>query len=445
MSYTPYQNRDNFLNLTNSILKQAQAIGCVNAEVSISKHLGYSVHTRLKELESIDHRDELILKIVVYTEKGIGSATSSTLKKNDVSTALEAAYAMAKYSPRDVHTALADKSELAFNCPELDLYHPWNIEIQDMIDYAKRCEELGFLQDKRITDSQGATVSSHTYHSIYANTNDFIGERLMTKHHMDCGFIVAVDDEMKRDSNFTTARAPKDLLAIDTVVKDAVKRTISKLKPRKIKSMVAPAIMNPRVANKFWSAFIAAINGNNLCRQNSFLLNQLGEQLFLKNINVSEDPHIKKGLGSSPFDDEGVATRMKNYVQDGVLNCYALDSYSASVLNMKTTGNAGGVYNIKISSGEFDLEQLIQQMGDGLLITDVIGNGINMLTGDFSLGAFGFVVAEGNILYPVEQMTIAGNLKDFFKDIVAVSSDFENKTNVISGSILVNKIIIGGC
>lgn len=445
MNYIPIQNRDDFLSLADSILLQAKGIGSLDAEVNISKHVGHSVRTRLRELESIEHRDELIIKIVVYTEKGVGSATSSSFKKHDISEAVNTAYKISKYSPRDIHTALADKSELAIDCPDLDLFHPWDIKIPEMISYARTCEELGFLEDKRITDSQGATVGSHTYHSIYANTNHFVGERLMTKHHVDCGFITEVGDEMQRNSNFTTARDPRDLLDIDLVVKDAVKNTINKLNPKKIKSVIAPAIMIPRVANKFWSAFIAAINGNNLCKQNSFLLNQLGQQLFSKNISISEEPHIKKGLGSSAFDDEGVATRMKNYILDGVLSSYALDSYSASLLKMKTTGNAGGVYNIKVRSGENDLRQLIQQMRNGFLITDVIGNGINMLSGDFSLGAFGFLISEGCISHPIEQTTIAGNLKDFFKDIIAVSNDFETKTNVISGSILVNKIILGGC
>jgi PmbA protein len=338
---------------------------------------------------------------------------------------------------------LAEKELLAFDYSDLDLDHPWDINTEEAMELAIRCENLA-LQDKRITNSEGVSLTNHRGLHIYANSHGFIGSELATEQSMNCVLIAQENGHMHRDFDYTISRKATDLMPLEALAQSAVQKTVRRLGARRLKTRSAPIIFNPSTARALLGSFTSAINGMNIYRKSSFLVDALDQQIFPDFITLTQFPHIPKAIGSAPFDSEGVRTLQQDYVRDGILQRYLLNSYSAKKLGLQSTGNAGGVYNLVITNSDRTLEQLLQQMGTGLLVTELIGQGINLVTGDYSKGAFGFWVENGEIQYPVEEVTIAGNLGEMFKNIVAVGNDTDRRGKIHTGSILIDSMVIAG-
>ena len=333
---------------------------------------------------------------------------------------------------------------MAKEVPELDLYHPWDLSVDQAIELAKACEASARGVDKRINNSEGASVSTYEGMFAYANTHGFNGGYATSRHGLSCSVIAEDSDNMQRDYWYTTARCSKDLESATSVGKLAGERTVRRLGSRRIKTAQVPVLFEAPLASGLISHLVSAISGGSLYRKSSFLLDSLGKQVMAPFITIEEQPHLLKGLASSPFDNEGVATQPRTLVKDGVLNGYILSSYSARKLGMQSTGNAGGNHNLIVSHGDLDLNGLLKTMGTGLLVTELLGHGINMVTGDYSRGAAGFWVENGVIVHPVEEITIAGNLQIMLKQIVAIGNDVLVQGSKQVGSILIENMTVAG-
>ena len=416
--------------------------GASSAEVYIATESGFSVTSRLEEIETLQHHQDRGLGVTVYFEHRSGFVSSSDIDDAAISEAINKACAIAKYTDEDPYNGLAEKEFLATNIPDLDLYHPWDIKPNQGFDIAKECEQIALSSDKRITNSEGATLSTYENYSIYANSNGFSEGYHRTSHNLDCTLIAQNGDSMQRDYYYTCARDYNDLLPPKVVAQQAVENTIHRLGSKPIKTQKAPVIFKAEIARGLIRCLTQAIQGSSIYRDASFLVDHLGKQIFPKKINIYQRPHLPKGMGSKPYDAEGVATCDRDIVKDGILQSYILNSYSARKLNLKTTGNAGGLQNILIDSDDLTFSDLLKEMGTGLLITELLGQGINIVTGDYSRGAFGYWIENGQIQHAVEGITVAGNLRDMFNGIVAVANDVDERGVVRSGSILIDKMSI---
>lgn len=325
---------------------------------------------------------------------------------------------------------------------DLDLHHPWDISVEEAIAIAKECEAAALAVDKRITNSEGASVSTGEGYFAYSNSHGFTGGYSSSRHGVSCSVIAESGDSMQRDYWYSTARAAADIESPAAIGKRAGERTVRRLNSKKIKTCQVPVIFEAPLASGLISNLVSAISGGNLYRKSSFLLDSLGKQIASPLLNIDEEPHLKKGLASSPFDSEGVATKSRQLVKDGVLQGYVLGSYSARKLGMQSTGNAGGNHNLIVQSGLLDLAGLLKQMGTGLFVTELLGSGINMVTGDYSRGAAGFWVENGVIVYPVEEITIASNMADMLKSIVAIGNDVNIQGSKQVGSILIERMTV---
>lgn len=423
-------------------LKLAKKKGATSAEVHIATESGFSVTSRLGEIETLQHHRDRGLGVTVYFGKKSGFASSSDIDASAILQVVNKACAIAKFTDDDPYTGLAEKEFLAKTIPNLDLYHPWNIQPDEGLDIAKECEQIALASDKRITNSEGATFSSYENYGVYANSLGFISGYHRTSHNLDCTLIAQTGNTMQRDYYYTCARDYHDLLTPKVVAKHAVENTVRRLGTKPIKTQQAPVIFKAELARGLIRCLTQVIQGSNIYRDASFLVDHLGKQIFPNKIKIYQRPHIKKGMGSKPYDSEGVATADRAIINDGVLQTYILNSYSARKLDLKTTGNAGGIQNILIDTDNLTFDELLKEMGRGLLVTELIGQGINIVTGDYSRGAFGYWVENGEIQHPVEGITIAGNLRDMFKGIVAVADDIDNRGVVRSGSILIDKMSI---
>ncbi len=430
--------------LVAAVLKEAKAMGVDAAEVGIVHESGLSATVRMGVVETIEFNRDKTLGITVYRGTKKGSASTSDIHQDAIRTALEAACHIAEYTEEDPCAGLADKDLLAREIPDLDLYHPWALLPEEAVKWAKECEDSARGFDARITNSEGASVTSHIGYRVYGNTNGFLAAYPSSRHGISCTVIAKTEEGMQRDYEFTVARDPKDLESRTSIGQKAALRTLRRLGARKLKTREAPVIFEAQIAGSLLGSFIAAISGSNLYRKSSFLLDSLNQAVFPEFISIKEVPHLPKGLGSSPFDSEGVATRERNIVENGILKSYVLGSYSARKLGLQSTGNAGGVHNLMISHTNHDLPELLTEMGTGLLVTELIGQGVNIVTGDYSRGAAGFWVENGEIQYPVEEITIAGNLKEMFQRLVAIGDDVEHRSNILTGSIWVDKMTIAG-
>jgi PmbA protein len=333
---------------------------------------------------------------------------------------------------------------MATEFPDLDLYHPWSISPEAAIELAIECEQAAFDEDKRISNSDGSVVSTYSGLNLYGNTNNFINGWNWSSHTIDCTVIAEDSNGMQRDGWYSKARDYNDLQSVKDISQEAAKRTIARLGSRKLTTRQAPVIFEAPIASGLFSALITAIAGGSLYRRASFLLDKKGEQIFSDHINIVERPYIMKALGSAPFDNDGVATRERDIIKNGVLEDYVLSAYSARKLGLQTTGNAGGVHNLVIESGKESLDELIKKMDTGLLITDMIGFGVNQITGDYSRGASGFWVENGELVYPVEEITVAGNLVDMYKNIIGIGNDVDPRGNVLTGSVFMDTMTIAG-
>lgn len=425
-------------------LAEAKQFGATGAEAAISLSQGLSITVRLGDVETIEHTRDKGLGVTVYFGKRTGSASTTDFSPAAVRETVRAACTIARHTAEDDAAGLADPARLAKNIADLDLYHPWNPGADKAIELALACEDAARKYDKRIQNSEGASVSTNEGLEIYGNSNGFVGAVPTTRHSLSVSVIGQDDSGMQRDYWYTVSRDRGGLEPAEKVGREAAARTVRRLGARKLSTRRCPVLYEAPIASSLLSHFISAVRGGALYRHASFLLDSLGKQVFSSFVRLHEQPHLKGALGSAAFDGEGVATAPRDLVRAGVLQGYVLDSYSARKLKMQTTGNAGGVHNLTLEPGDLDFAGLLRQMGSGLLVTELIGFGVNTVTGDYSRGAAGYWVEGGQIQYPVEEITIAGNLKDMFRSIAAVGNDVDLRGGTRTGSILVESMTVAG-
>ena len=445
MSKLPEVNKNTDpLLLVHRVLDQARAEGATAAETDIGSGTGFAVTVRWGEVEKIEHERDKGLSITVYIGKRKGTASTSDFSDRSLTETIKSACDIARYASEDSAAGLVDESLLAKEVPDLDLYHPWSITPEQAIDLATRCEDVARACDQRINNSDGTMVNTYMGTHAYGNTNGFAGSWKWSSHTIDCTVIAEQSGHMQRDGWYSKARDYNDLQTINMIGEEAARRTVEKLDAKKLSTRNVPVIFEAPVASGLFSAFITAISGGSLYRRASFLLDKLGQQVFADHIHIYERPHMKKALGSAPFDNDGVSTHERDIVKDGILQSYVLSGYSARKLGMQTTGNAGGVHNLIIGHSNKSLSDLIKDMDTGLLITDMIGFGVNQVTGDYSRGASGFWIEKGEIQYPVEEVTVAGNLKEIYQNIVAIGNDVDPRGNILTGSVMIDNMTIAG-
>ncbi len=430
--------------LVQEVLAEAGRQGASAAEATIGMSQGLAVTVRLGEVETVEHTRDKSLGVTVYLGSRSGSASSSDLRPAALRDTVRAAVTIAKYIAADDCAGLADPERLAKTVPDLDLYHPWRLTLDDAIERAQRCEQAARELDSRIRNSEGASIASYQGLDVYANTHGFVGSTRATRHSLSCAVIGQDASGMQRDYWYTVARTAGELEAPEQVGRESARRSLRRLGGRKLATRRTPVLFEAPVASSILSHLVAAVRGSSLYRQASFLLDHKGRRVFAPQVRIHEQPHLLKALGSAAFDNEGVATAPRDLVKDGILQGYVLDSYAARKLGLATTGNAGGVHNLTIEPGRHDLAGLVKTMHTGLLVTELIGFGVNTVTGDYSRGAAGFWVENGEIQYPVEEITIAGNLKDMFLHLSEAGSDVDVRGNIRSGSLLIEAMTLAG-
>ncbi len=430
--------------LVADLLDEARNQGASAAEAGASYDAGLSLTVRLGEVETIEHTRDNALGVTVYFGHRKGSASTSDLGPDAVSETVRAACKIAGYTNEDTCAGLADPQLMASELPDLDLDHPWAVSVEEATRLAWSCEQAARSLDKRIVNSEGATLNTHRGVHVYGNSHGFLAGFPSTRHSVSCAVVAQEGASMQRDYWYTVDRRSDRLELSDEVGRRAAQRTLARLGARKIPTRQAPVIFQADIASGLLRSLIGAIRGSSLYRKASFLLDQLGEQIFPDYVRIHENPLLPGGLASTAFDNEGVATRARDLVQAGVLRSYVLDSYSARKLGMQTTGNAGGVHNLTIDSGRLDRPALLKEMHTGLLVTEVMGQGVNPVTGDYSRGAAGFWVENGEVQFPVEEITVAGNLKQMFRQLLAVGNDIDTRGSIHTGSWLIENMAIAG-
>lgn len=415
------------------------------AEVGVTKVSGLSVSTRLQEIENVEFTNDGALGISVYLGQQKGNASTSDLSEEAIKNTVEAALAIAKYTSPDDCTGLADKDLMAFEAPDLELYHGASVDVEQATKLALEAEKSALEYDAKIVNSNGASFNSHTGVRVYGNTYGMLQSYLSSRYSLSCSVIGGELDQLENDYEYTVSREFDALSSADWVGQNCAKKVIARLNPQKLTTREVPVIFLNDVATGLISHLTGAISGGSLYRKSSFLLDHLGKQVLPDWFQISERPHLLKRLASTPFDSEGVRTQDLEIIQDGVLQTYLLTSYSGRKMGMQSTGHAGGIHNWLVKPNlTGGLTALLRQMGTGLLVTDVMGQGVNIVTGDYSRGAAGFWVENGEIQYPVAEITIAGQLQDMLKNIVAVADDVEHRSNIQTGSILLDKMKISG-
>ena len=425
-------------------IETAQKAGAT-AEVGVTKVSGLSVSTRLQEIENVEFTNDGALGISVYLGQQKGNASTSDLSEEAIKNTVEAALAIAKYTSPDDCTGLADKELMAFEAPDLALYHSANVDVEQATKLALEAEKSALEYDAKIVNSNGASFNSHTGVRVYGNTHGMLQSYLSSRYSLSCSVIGGELDQLENDYEYTVSREFDALSSADWVGQNCAKKVIARLNPQKLSTREVPVIFLNDVATGLISHLTGAISGGSLYRKSSFLLDHLGKQVLPDWFQISERPHLLRRLASTPFDSEGVRTQNLEIIQDGVLQTYLLTSYSGRKIGMQSTGHAGGIHNWLVKPNlTGGLTALLRQMGTGLLVTDVMGQGVNIVTGDYSRGAAGFWVENGEIQYPVAEITIAGQLQDMLKNIVAVADDVEHRSNIQTGSILLDKMKISG-
>ena len=425
-------------------IETAQKAGAT-AEVGVTKVSGLSVSTRLQDIENVEFTNDGALGISVYLGQQKGNASTSDLSEEAIKNTVEAALAIAKYTSPDDCTGLADKELMAFEAPDLALYHGASVDVEQATKLALEAEKSALEYDAKIVNSNGASFNSHTGVRVYGNTHGMLQSYLSSRYSLSCSVIGGELDQLENDYEYTVSREFDSLSSADWVGQNCAKKVIARLNPQKLTTREVPVIFLNDVATGLISHLTGAISGGSLYRKSSFLLDHLGKQVLPDWFQISERPHLLKRLASTPFDSEGVRTQDLEIIQDGVLQTYLLTSYSGRKMGMQSTGHAGGIHNWLVKPNlTGGLTALLRQMGTGLLVTDVMGQGVNIVTGDYSRGAAGFWVENGEIQYPVAEITIAGQLQDMLKNIVAVADDIEHRSNIQTGSILLDKMKISG-
>jgi len=425
-------------------LQLARDRGATEAEAEVSEGYGQSVTVRRGEVETIEYNRDKGLGVTVYLGQQHGYASTSDLAPQAIQDTVSAALSIARFTAADPASGLADPALIARTSRDLDLFHPWHLPVERAIEVASACEAAAFRLDKRIVNSEGATVSCQQSQFVAGNTAGFLDGYRSSRHYVSCAVIAAEGDAMQRDDWYSSQRSPADLARPEAIGDYAGRRALARLRSRKIGTREARVLFEAPVASGLVQHFVAAVSGGSLYRKSSFLLDSLGTQVFSPIVSIREDPHLPRGHASSWFDDDGVATRPREVVKDGVLQGYFLGVYSARKLGLHTTGNAGGNHNLIVAPGRRDFAGMLQELGTGLLVTELMGQGVNMVTGDYSRGASGYWVEGGAIRFPVEEITIAGNLREMFRNVSAVGGDVLVRGSRISGSIVVDGMTIAG-
>ena len=431
--------------MSETVLRLAKDAGASAVEAEVSLGFGQNVSVRMNETETIEYNRDKGVSVSVYFGQQKGHASTSDLSSQALKDTVAAACNIARYTAKDEFCGLADADLMAKNIPDLDLHHPWDLNVDAAIELAKACESEARSVDTRITNSEGASVSTYEGMFAYANSHGFNGGYASSRHGLSCS-VIADDgqDNMQRDYWYSTARSVDDLESAQYVGRLAGERTVRRLGSQRIKTAQVPVMFDASLSSGLISHLISAISGGSLYRKSSFLLDSLGKQVMSPLVTIEEQPHLVRGLASAPFDNEGVTTVPRTLVKDGVLQGYVLSSYSARKLGMQSTGNAGGNHNLIVSHGDLDFNGMLKTMGTGLLVTELLGHGINMVTGDYSRGAAGFWVENGVIVHAVEEITVAGNLADMFQQIVAIGNDVLVKGSKQVGSVLIENMTVAG-
>lgn len=441
---SPTDSRDALINIIEQVLAHAKSLGASAAEAYIGVGMGLSANVRKGEIDKLEFERDKDLVVTLFLDGQKGNASSSDFSDNALKETVEAACNIARFASHDEHAGLVEKELMASSVPELDLYHPWAIAPETAIEMAIDCEQRAFDQDSRITNSDGTTLSTYSGINLYGNTHGFVDGWNWSTHTIDCTVIAEDNSGKQRDGWYSKSRDYEALQSLESISEEAVRRTVGRLGSRKIKTCQTPVIFEAPVASGLFSALITAISGGSLYRRASFLLDKKDERIFADHVSIKECPHLQKALGSAPFDNDGVMTCEKDIIKDGVLIDYVLSGYSARRLGLETTANAGGVHNLIIESSEQSLQDMIRAMGTGLLITDMIGFGVNQVTGDYSRGASGFWIENGEPAYPVEEITVAGNLLNMYQQIVMIGNDIDPRGNVLTGSVMLENMTIAG-
>lgn len=436
--------QDQLKTIAEDILKFARKRGATACEVDVSEGFGQSVTVRRDEVDTIEYNRDKGVGVTIYDGQKRGYASTSDFSKEALKSTVDAAVSIARFTAPDPAAGLPDEALLAREFPDFDLYHPWKLSTEDAIELARKCERAAFAVSPEIRNSDGASVSMQEAHFISANSLGFLGGYASSRHYLSCSVIAGEGDDMQRDDWYSTKRDPSELADADEIGTFAARRSLARLGARQIPTCEVPVLFEAPLAAGLIGAFVHAVSGGALYRKSSFLLDSLGKQVFPSHIQISERPHLAKAFASSPFDDDGVATQDREIIIDGVLQGYFLSTYSARKLGMQTTGNAGGSHNLLVKPGQYDLDGLIKQMDRGLLVTELLGHGVNYVTGDYSRGAAGFWVENGMIQYPVHEITIAGNLKNMLMGIQEIGSDVLVRGSKHCGSILVDRMTVAG-
>lgn len=426
------------------ILSEAKRQGATACEVAVSLEQGLSTSVRQREVETVEFNRDQGFGITLYVGHRKGSASTSASGADAIRETVAAALAIAKHTSEDESSGLADAALMAKEQPDFDLFHPWNISPEEAIERALICEAAAFDADSRIKNADGTTLNVHQGCRVYGNSHGFIGGYASTRHSLSCVMIAEKDGQMQRDYWYDVNRQGELLMDAKLIGKKAAERAASRLGARPVPTCEVPVLFSAELAGGLFGSFLGAISGGNLYRKSSFLEGAIGQRLFPEWMTIDERPHLMRAMGSSAFDGDGLATYAKPFVENGDLVSYILSTYSGRKLGLPSTANAGGVHNLFVSHGTEDQAALIRRMGRGLLVTELMGSGLNMVTGDYSRGAAGFWVENGEIQFPVQEVTIAGNMKDMFKQIVAVGSDLEMRSNIRTGSVLIEKMMVAG-
>jgi PmbA protein len=457
MNKTPPQDgsgfsysRADFEELVDSALEHARRLGATDAGAEASEGCGLSVSVRKGELETVERNRDKSLGITVYVGKQRGNASTSDFSRPAIERTVQAAYDIARFTAQDPVAGLPELEDVAPQeaQPDLDLFHPWAIDSEQAAELALRCERSAFDTDRRITNSEGAGVSAQQSHFFSAHTHGFRGGYASSRHSISVAPIAGRGEGMQRDAWYSSMRSAAELASPEAVGRYAAERALSRLKSRKIATRECPVLFESPLAAGLLGGYVQATSGGSLYRKSTFLLDSLGKQVFADHLDVAEDPFVPRGKGSAAFDEEGVRTRARKVVDAGRVEGYFLSSYSARKLGMKTTGNAGGSHNLSLTSRRTqpgdDLVEMLRKLGTGLFVIELMGQGVNYVTGDYSRGASGFWVENGEIAYPVQEITIAGNLRDMFMGIEAVGADVYNYGAKTVGSVLVNRMKVAG-